>query len=295
MLKLSTSMRTHLCVVSFFLLLTPAALATSEDFKSYWYQGKAEITSYTLEQARYGEIHSGDAVLVFVTEDFSRAKQVKLDNPRAAGDDAVSVLKLNLTKNFTTGVYPYSMMTSVFTPVNSDEALFPLKVTTTSQEWCGHTFTQLNRTDAGFRVREFSYFESEGDRDEQLTGATTEDGLWTLLRIDPAALPTGELRLIPSSMYQRLRHQPWVARQAVARLAADPKNAEQMVYSLKYPELDRELRISFQKAAPHEIEAWEETYGGLTTRAVKKKRILLDYWSRNSVQDATFRKQLGLD
>ena len=63
------------------------------DFGAYWYQGKAEITSYTLEQARYGEIHSGHAVLVYVTEDFSRGKQVKLDRPQAAGAEAVKILK----------------------------------------------------------------------------------------------------------------------------------------------------------------------------------------------------------
>ncbi|MDP7238046.1 MAG: hypothetical protein QGI34_15090, partial [Candidatus Latescibacteria bacterium] len=40
-------------------------------FGDYWYQGKAEITSYTLKQARYGEIHDGHVVLIFVTEDFS--------------------------------------------------------------------------------------------------------------------------------------------------------------------------------------------------------------------------------
>jgi len=68
----------------------------SNDFSKYWYQGKAEITSYELEQARYGEIHKGSAVLVFVTEDFSKNKQVKLDNPSANPKDAIPVLKLNL-------------------------------------------------------------------------------------------------------------------------------------------------------------------------------------------------------
>jgi len=29
---------------------------TSEAFKKYWYAGEAEITSYKLEQARYGEV-----------------------------------------------------------------------------------------------------------------------------------------------------------------------------------------------------------------------------------------------
>ena len=57
------------------------------DFKNYWYQGKAEVASYKLEQARYGEMRDGHAVLVFVTEDFSKSKQVKLDNSQRAGKD----------------------------------------------------------------------------------------------------------------------------------------------------------------------------------------------------------------
>ena len=48
-----------------------------------------------------------------------------------------------------------------------------------------------------------------------------------------------------------------------------------------------------------EIEGWEETYpsgsGPLTTRAVKKKRRMLDYWRRHDLDDARFRTELGLD
>ena len=96
----------HAAAFTLLLPLLACASAEAGDFDAYWYQGKAEITSYRLEQARYGEIHPGHAVLVFVTEDFSRTKQVKLDNPRAAGNDAVKILKLNATKKFNTGSTP---------------------------------------------------------------------------------------------------------------------------------------------------------------------------------------------
>ena len=36
-------------------------MAPSQEFRDYWYAGEAEITRYKLEQARYGEIHQGDA------------------------------------------------------------------------------------------------------------------------------------------------------------------------------------------------------------------------------------------
>ncbi len=90
----------------------------AQAFEGYWSKGQAEITSYVLDQSRYGEIHPGNAVLIFVTEDFSRSRQVKLDRPERAGEDRARVLKLNLTKKFATGVYPYSLMSSVFTPLD---------------------------------------------------------------------------------------------------------------------------------------------------------------------------------
>ncbi len=72
--------------------------SVSKNFSDYWYQGKAEVSSYKLQQARYGALNEGSAVLIFVTEDFSKDKHVKLDNPAQAGDEAVKVMKLNLTK-----------------------------------------------------------------------------------------------------------------------------------------------------------------------------------------------------
>ena len=60
----------------------------SEKWKEYWYSGKAEITSYDLEQARYGELRKGEAVLVFVTEDFLPEEQVKVNK---ATESTVSV------------------------------------------------------------------------------------------------------------------------------------------------------------------------------------------------------------
>lgn len=272
-------------------------------FGDFWYQGKAELTSYTLEQARYGEIHKGHAVLIFVTEDFSREKQVKLDRPDQAGDDRVNVLKLNLSKKFNTGIYPYSLMTSVFTPIQRSIHPQTLKITTTAQEWCGHTFTQMNLKDGGYRVRLHSYFESEGDQELTLDGAIPEDEIWTTIRLNSKDLPTGEISLIPGAMFQRLRHAPLKVYPATATLKSDASNTDLMVYTLSYPDFNRLLTIRFKGAFPHEIESWEDTYRSgfgrnaeqLTTRATRMKRIWLDYWSKNSVEDEVLRRDLGLD
>ena len=67
-----------------------------EEFKTYWYDGTAEITSYDLMQERYGELRKGKAVNIFVTEDFLSETQVKADND---SEKNIPVLKLNQVKN----------------------------------------------------------------------------------------------------------------------------------------------------------------------------------------------------
>jgi len=270
-----------------------------EEFKNYWYQGQAELNSYNLEQARYGTTHDGKAVLVFVTEDFSKKKQVKLDNPQQAGNDAVKVMKLNYTKKFNTGIYPYSMMKSVFTPVNQQEFPHSLKVTTSSQEWCGHTFTQLNLDGNSYDVLLRSYFESEGDREFSVNAALLEDEVWNMIRLNPEALPTGEIDIVPSTFYQRLSHTDINVAKANASVE---NNGETKTYTLDYPDLNRSVSIEFQAQFPHKIMGWEETYPSgfgenaqkLTTKATLDETIMLDYWTRNQPDDQILREKLNL-
>ena len=284
-------------------------------FGNYWFRGKAELTSYALSQARYGELHAGEAVLIFVTEDFSRKKQVKLDKPETAGDDKVPVLKLNFEKKFNTGIYPYSLLTSVFVPLDAARDPHPLKVTTSVQEWCGHVFTQLNLRKNQYAVSAKSYFEADGDQETTLPLALLEDELWSRLRLGPAALPTGPVQVVPATAYCRLLHQPLAARAATAALLTGPalqtKDLENRfgrvpvaAYSLEYPEPDfRILQIYFQPTFPYQILGWDETYRDkpgtqtpvlLTTRASRRRILMLDYWRTNHNADAAWRDSLGL-
>jgi maltose-binding protein MalE len=59
----------------------------SDEWKAYWYKGLAEVSSYEIMQGRYYESHPGNAVNIFVTEDLSKERHVKLDIPSAAGND----------------------------------------------------------------------------------------------------------------------------------------------------------------------------------------------------------------
>ncbi|NNK73384.1 MAG: septum formation inhibitor Maf [Flavobacteriaceae bacterium] len=269
---------------------SPEPVVLSDEFKAYWYAGEAELTSYKLEQVRYGEIRDGHAVLIYVTEDFNPEKQVKADNARP---ENVSVLKLNATKNFNTGIYPYSIMQSSFYPVSNNQ--HAIKVSGSIQEWCGHVYAQINNRE-DYEVMSHSYFESEADQDFNLDKAPLENEIWNQLRIDPNSLPQGEIEMIPSLEFLRLKHVEIKPYTVTATLSEG-------TYMLDYKGLNRTLTITFNPDFPYSIEGWEETidsgFGAdakaLTTRATKMAQLKSPYWARNSNADADMRKTLMLE
>lgn len=283
------------------LITNSAATANSLDpaWKAYWYAGNAELSHFKLEQSRYGEMREARAVLIFVTEDFSRSKHVKLDDPDNAGDDKVSVLKLNAMKTFNTGIYDYSIMQSVFTPVD-DLYLPSLKATCSVQDWCGQAFSQVNQTETGYRYRLFSYFEHEGDQDLNWGETLLEDEIWARIRMTPGNIPKGLINMVPNMAYMRLSHLPAQPYEARIKVTED---TETVTLSINYTEIDRVLDIFYKKEFPHYITGWKEQgsfeYGQAkrkyVNRAELENRIKLPYWEHNRVQDSTLRKQfLGL-
>ena len=276
---------------------------TAEQFHTYWYTMGAEISRYALQQARYGEMHAGDAVLVFVTEKMNPVIQVKADHP---GPADIPVLKLNSVRKFYTGIYPYSILTSVFAPVDAQKYPLPLKISSSIQEWCGHVYVQMNLKDGDYRVQLHSYFEKEGDQDFSVEKHFSEDAIWTLIRIAPSELPRGEFLMIPGTVYARLLHRPLKPVKAVATLAgAAEKSLEgnpMLVYSVIFPDEGRNLKIFFERDFPYRIQLWEDTYGGLfgkghktlTTRADRTHTIMTPYWLQHGNKDRKALSRLGL-
>ncbi len=272
-----------------------AKLYETESFKAYWYSGTAEVNSYKLDQSRYGENRAGKAMLIFVTEDFSRKKQVKLDDPSTIGEDKISVLKMNFTKNFVTGIYPYSMMLSVFSPISRNLQPHSLKVTMSSQEWCGHVFSQMSLDGNKFKIIGHSYFEQEGESKATLAATWLEDELWSVIRLEPENLPVGNIEIIPGLFFTRLKHTELKLLRAIID---KNENGQEVLYSINLPEQDRRLVIRYQKEFPHKILGWVESFTergqNQQTIAVLDKTIRIDYWKKNMNEFRYFRDSLGL-
>ncbi|MEM9835061.1 MAG: hypothetical protein AAF828_01085 [Bacteroidota bacterium] len=273
----------------------------SGELDPYWYQGKAELNTYELQQSRYGEVHPGVATLIFVSEDFLTDKQVK--NDRYSNPNSAPILKTNQIRRFTTGIYDYSVMTSVFTPTQVDKFPHTLKVTNSSQDWCGQTFAQLNYQGGdNWQAQLRSYFESEGDLSDNVKGDWLEDEIFNRLRIDPNGLPIGAQQAIPSMQYFRFTHKPFATFAATTSLAEyageDFTGANLKEYSIVYPSINRTVKIVFEAAVPYKIVGWTESYPSrgrqLTTKATLKKSILAPYWEQNSNRYADEHTNLGL-
>ncbi|MBI4519880.1 MAG: hypothetical protein HY701_03525 [Gemmatimonadetes bacterium] len=272
----------------------------NDAFKTYWFSGQAELNRYRLEQVRYGEVHEGDAVLIFVTEDFLPDKQVKDESSDRTRTGSWPILKLNLYRQFVTGIYPYTMMTSVFSPLDVAAHPHALKTSTAVQEWCGNVYLQMNLRNQRYDAILHSYFEDEADQRVSLDATWLEDEIWTRIRMAPFTLPQGDLRMIPGGQESRLRHSPLRVERARASLERHSDGSAS--YVVQYPDAARTLTIRFGQAFPHEILGWEESFaptGGaaaptLTTRATRTHVLKTDYWARHGNADRVLRAQLGL-
>lgn len=264
-----------------------------EGWDEYWYNGKAEVNSYEVTQERYGEARPSDAVLVFVTEPFLPQLQVK-DDGAPADEKAISVFKLNRLEKFNTGIYDYALMLSVFTPISRDQYPKTLKTTFSAQDWCGQVWTQLNYRKGKYQVEGRSYFQKEADTNKSLETDFLEDELVSLVRLNPAYLPSGKTKILPASKFSSLRHIPLKAEEAEVTFSEVEADNE-LVLNLKYPQLNREVTYNFEASFPNKLLGWTETYQGKTLSTAKLKASLREtYWSQNSNAYDSKREELGL-
>ena len=296
-------MKISITIISLFVFGTIWAQKNNVAVDNYWSQGKAEVNVYEVSQNRYQENHSGQLVSVFVTEDFLTDKQVK--NERYINENSTWILKNIQLKKFTTGVYDYSLFNSVFTPINRNKFPKSLKVSASSQEWCGTMYTQFNLIlDTDYKVEHRSYFESEGDRVTRIKKSYLEDEVFTVLRMNPLLLPLGTVQLIPPANYIQLKHLRIQSYKAITSLIPNDKKeisgSNLMQYKIVYPELNRSIHIVFENKAPYKIMGWFEKFPSSfdgkprTTSIILKTQKMLPYWRQNSLKDKYLREELGL-
>ncbi len=294
----------------FMIALTQGVVAQT-DFSAHWHDGQAELDGYRWSVTRYGQKREGQAVAIFVTEPFSEAKRVKADAPGRNPADTFDALKLNLVRDFQTGIYDYNTMTSVF--VRSDD-FSPVKVSFTSAEWCGHVYEELIFDPRSIREQIFSYFEDESSSrtlDAPPRGVA-EDNLLILLRgLRGPYLAAGErisVPFLPGAFHRRLVHR------SLAWTTADIERLKEMqtitvpagefrtiVYVVRV-DGGREGRFHVESEHPHRIVRWqwESTAGGPRAREAAESAELtgtarVKYWNLNGLGDERHLDQLGLD
>ncbi|MDB4970799.1 MAG: hypothetical protein JWN44_6488 [Myxococcales bacterium] len=276
--------------------------AVADEFWSQWGDGKAELDGYALVEPRYGQPREGTAVLIFVTEDFSDEARVKADPGKHAKSDVYPVMKLNLVRDFQTGIYDYNTMTSTFLKTEARWAL--AKTSFSSQEWCGHVFMQWIPRDGKLRGTSHSYFDGEGDAAPELPfpdGGVVEDALPILVRgLRGAWLAPGESRKVPflrSQLRTRLLHVPaaWGDATVSRSPAAEPfKSAlgTHQVWTYRVVETGGDtITFTVEDAAPHRLLAWKSS-SGESARILGSAR--LKYWDMHQRGGEAALQQLGL-
>jgi hypothetical protein len=283
------------------------ATATADDFWKHWGDGKAELDGYALTEPRYGQLREGTAVTIFVTEDFSDAVRVKADPGKHPAADVSPVIKLNLVRDFQTGIYDYNTMTSTFLrtePVKGAPPLSLAKTSFSSQEWCGHVYMQWLPRGARLVGTSHSYFDGEADATPELElpeGAVFEDALPILVRgLRGDWLQPGQTKQVPflrSQLRTRLLHVPakWgEATVSRAPATSEVKTALGTLRAITYTVAEKggdTITFTVEEAAPHRLLAWKSS-SGEAARILGSAR--LEYWKLHDNGDEKYLKQLGL-
>lgn len=276
-------------------------------FWEHWGDGYAELSGYSLEFPRYGEVRKGTAVAIFVTEDFSKSARVKADPGKHPADDVAPIMKLNLIQDYQTGIYDYNMMLSSFVttqPFGLQSLGKPMKTSFASQEWCGHVYEQriFHKNKLSFQLH--SYFDGEADRRGTLDypeESISEDVLllWARGLAAPFMKPgeTKKINYLTSMEYSRLKHKnpQWL----IADLSVSDATEEISIGGAKYrvrrytAKLSNglEWNIEVEAAAPHKIIRWGNSEG-LKAELLGSKRM--KYWELNNNGSENFLKELGL-
>jgi hypothetical protein len=282
-------------------------IAPSEAFLKYWKSGLAEISSYDITEERYGEMRKAQGVLIFVYEEVNLDTRIKVESDKTPLDRQIPVLKLNNVLKFTTGIYDYSILTSVFAGLSGhgiERHFQPQKISFSSQEWCGHVYQQIIPRKSGLVSEMHSYFEAEGDAKSTIPypvgNVYYEDELPILLReLDGEFLEIGstlKLQLVPSLWERRKRHENLAFSPATLIKDQDQTFSFQgkPTATIKWTLENHGTVTTFhiETEIPHKLLAWENSRG---ENATLLKSVRKPYWGKHENKHQTLRKELGLN
>ena len=276
----------------------PPAPTASSGFWASWGDGRAELSGYAITTRRYGTPREGKAVLIYVTEPMDRRVWVKDDAGDVPAADRVNVMKFNHVIKFQTGIYPYSVMTSVFAPVDgaAPERFSPVKIAMSAQEWCGHVYQRIAPKSASFENEIRSYFHAEGDRDATVAapaGTLYEDALPIQLRELDGPFAGGKSwsgSVVPSLWSRRRRHVELLPVPATIRREDASRDGIAVTrFTLAYG--GETIVYDVERAAPRRLLGWK-TSDGDEGKILKTAR--LPYWQLNNAGDEKYLQQLGL-
>lgn len=169
-------MRSHLRTVLPTLLILPllSALAvavvpnTDADWTTDrgWHQGKAEWALYDAVRPIYGTPRHYEATIFTNTQHMDPTTTTKASDHRIPG--ATPVFKHNLSEMIPTEHYTYRFLTTAF--VRTD-GLDLYKLVMSSQEDCGTSYKQFQRTGADIEATQFVYFPDAGEPEATIAAA----------------------------------------------------------------------------------------------------------------------------
>lgn len=289
-------------------LYTASTLASKErlpapsydsSFWATWGDGRAELAGYDLEFPRYGQVRTGKAVTVFVTEPFHEKTRVKADN---AGD--FKVLKLNFVEDFQTGIYDYNLMTSAFLRVTGNNTGHPSKVSFSAQEWCGHAYSHLLFDKDNIRETSHSYFDGEADSQRKLAlpgDAISEDTLMFWARgLSAPVVEAGQKRavsMLPALKDERLKHRAlkWKAGELSRASGTEKVTVPAGTFTVRkatatWGRLTQTFFV--EDAAPHRIIKWERSDG---YKGELRGATRLKYWELHANGHESYLKELGFN
>lgn len=291
--------------------VTSTGRGAEPDFSSFWHDGRAELDGYLWSVSRYGQRRSGECVMIYVTEPFSESKRVKVDDAARDPADTFDALKLNLIRDFQTGIYDYNTMTSVFC---RSEDFAAVKISFSSAEWCGHVYEELRLDPRRGSGQLFSYFQGESSNitlDGKPAGIS-EDNLFILLRgLRGDYLRPGQTRsvpFLPGAFHRRLTHSPIRWRSAEIERLAELQTVEvpageflTIVYVVRTDD-GREGRFFIEDDYPHRIVRWTWEAGSSESRRGREASetgqltgtARLKYWQLNDNGDERYLDRLGL-